>query len=416
MGTMISLALGRLEVDWGKNNFFTGHGSLFRASDVKPVASYFAGDDWPDGDPIVEMNEGLAKPLREVRDRLELLGHTIKAIEDHYEKLHEFHDLAERPIPFSDLKHALATVDVTAVSGNYETDYEPGKFVRREILERLALESQAHHYPDGELRPDHWEIDLLLENFGANAALRLLAENPANQDLEVSWGYSPLLEAGWASKEEFTAGAKPEQKFLVVTEGSSDAKIIERALALYRPHIADFFRFVDMEEGYPFSGTGNLYRFVQGLVSIGILNNIIVVYDNDAEGVAKLQATRELALPVNFRAIQLPRLDSLEQFNTVGPTGQSVEDINGRAASIECYLDLDAPGLPEPMVRWSSFHKGLQQYHGELEHKTQYMRKFLDQRHQSADYDATKLEAVLDLIVKECVGIAEQKLISELAP
>jgi HEPN superfamily Toprim-like protein len=58
MGTMISLALGRLEVDWGKNNFFSDHGALFQDSDIKPVASYYANEDWPDGDPIVEMNEG----------------------------------------------------------------------------------------------------------------------------------------------------------------------------------------------------------------------------------------------------------------------------------------------------------------------------------------------------------------------
>ena len=63
---------------------------------------------------------------------------------------------------------------------------------------------------------------------------------------------------------------------------------------MLRPHIADFFKFVDMEEGYPFSGTGNFFRFTQGLASIGILNNVVVIYDNDAEGTAKLGATQRL--------------------------------------------------------------------------------------------------------------------------
>lgn len=221
---MISLALGRLEVDWGKNNFFSDHGALFQDSDIKPVASYYANEDWPDGDPIVEMNEGLSKPLGKVRDRLELLGHTLKAVEHHYEKLHQFHDITKRPIPFFLLQQALTKVDVNRVSGNYGTDYEPGEFVRKEILERLSLASEAHYYRDGELRPDHWEIDLLLENFGANGALRLLAENESNQELEVSWGFTPLIESGWATREQFQAGASPEQQFLIVTEGSPDAK------------------------------------------------------------------------------------------------------------------------------------------------------------------------------------------------
>jgi hypothetical protein len=57
------------------------------------------------------------------------------------------------------------------------------------------------------------------------------------------------------------------------------------------PHIADFFDFVDREEGYPISRTGNLFRFVQGLISIRVLNNVIVIYDNDAEGAANFERT-----------------------------------------------------------------------------------------------------------------------------
>ncbi len=416
MGTMISLALGRLEVDWGKNNFFSNHGALFQNSDIKPVASYYANEDWPDGDPIVEMNEGMSKPLGEVRNRLELLGHTLRTVEHHYEKLHQFHGISERPIPFSQLQKALAHVDVNRVSGNYGTDFEPGEFVRKEILERLSLTSEAHYYRDGELRPDHWEIDLLLENFGASSALRLLAENEDNHNLEVSWGFTPLIESGWATREQFQAGASSDQQFLIVTEGSSDARIIEHAFHRFRPHIADFFRFVDMEEGYPFSGTGNLHRFAQGLVSIGIQNNILIVYDNDAEGASKLRATQSLSLPSNFRAIKLPTLEAFETFNTIGPSGPTIENINGKAAAIECYLDLDADGLPDPVVRWTSYNRELGVYHGELEHKTQFMKRFLQLRSAKKSYNHERIETVLDAIVAECVCIAEQKQISSLEP
>ena len=40
--------------------------------------------------------------------------------------------------------------------------------------------------------PDHWEVNILLEHFDANGALRLLAENPANLSLDVSWDFTPL--------------------------------------------------------------------------------------------------------------------------------------------------------------------------------------------------------------------------------
>src|SRR5215217_3802488 len=336
---MIHLAVGRLEVDWGKNNFFTDHGALFQSTDIKPVPSYYAGDDWPEGDAIVEMKEGFGKPLRQVLARLELLGYTLRAVEHHYNRLHQFHDLDEDALPFDELRQALVRVDVNTVSGIYRDDYEPGEFVRKEILERLALNSEQHNYFGAGLRPDHWEVDLLLENFGANGALRLLAENSANLDLDVSWDFTPLVESGWATRDHFRAGPSAEQCFLIGTEGSSDALIIQKALKLFRPHIADFFRFVDMEEGYPFTGTGNLHRFTQGLISIGIQNNIIIVYDSDAEGIAKMQATSRLALPTNMRVMQLPSVAEFFNFNTIGPTGIGRADINGRAAAIECYLD-----------------------------------------------------------------------------
>ncbi|WP_188247403.1 HEPN/Toprim-associated domain-containing protein [Stenotrophomonas maltophilia] len=412
MGTMICLAVGKLEVDWGKNNFFSDHGALFQASDLKPIPTYNEDEEDPEGEPVARMEPGFGKPLRHVRDRLELMGYTVRAVEHHYARLHRMHGMTDKPIPFATLRRALAKIDVTKVSGNYSEDYDPGEFVRKEIIKRLALASERHHYYLSGPRPDHWEVDLLLENFGASGALRLLAENPANLDLDVSWDYAPLVEAGWAEREEFQPGAAPDQQFLIVTEGSSDTKILQKALQLLRPHIADFFRFVDMEEGYPFAGTGNLYRFTQGLASIGILNNTVLLYDNDAEGVAKWRDTQKLTLPPNMRAMKLPDVKALKQVMAVGPSGRKRANINQRAASIECYLDLTQPGLPEPVVRWGPYNKSSESYQGELEHKTQFMKAFLNLRSADVSYDFSKIEAVLDAVVAECVAIAEYNFVA----
>lgn len=410
MGTMIHLALGRLEVDWGKNNSFTDHGALYQESDRRDVPSYYASDDWPDGDPIIEMNEGLAKPLRQVRERLELLGYTLPAVQHQYEKLMDFHeiDADDPPISYDDLRAALAKVDVTKVNGTYSDHYDPGEFARKEIVERLSLSSETHTY-DGKVRPDHWEIDLLLENFGANGALRLLAENPANLDLDVSWDFTPLLESGWGTKDEFRPGARPEQRFLIVTEGSSDASILKKALELYRPHIVDFFRFVDMQEGYPFTGTGNLHKFTQGLISIGVQNNTVILYDNDADGTAKMKETSRLSLPPNMRVMRLPQHPDFLAFRTLGPMGESVADVNGKAAAIECYLDLERNGLPPPVIRWTFFNRELQIYQGELQQKAQYMKHFLEMRMLDPAYNSSRIEAALDALVAQCVSIAEAR-------
>ena len=66
-------------------------------------------------------------------------------------------------------------------------------------------------------------------------------------------------------REEFVRPLPQSDRFLIVTEGSSDGKILFHAIRLLRPEIADFFYFVDMEKGYPFTGTGNLLNFCRGL-------------------------------------------------------------------------------------------------------------------------------------------------------
>ena len=75
---------------------------------------------------------------------------------------------------------------------------------------------------------------------------------------------------------------------------------------------------------------------------------------------------------------------------------------------------LEREGLPDPIVRWSTFNRELGAYHGELQHKSQYMKDFLELRALPASYKSNKIESVLDTLVAECVSIAEQKLMTDL--
>ncbi len=46
MGSMIHLAVGRLEIDWGKNQGFRDHSALFQGeTDVADVPYYYAGEE-----------------------------------------------------------------------------------------------------------------------------------------------------------------------------------------------------------------------------------------------------------------------------------------------------------------------------------------------------------------------------------
>jgi hypothetical protein len=194
----------------------------------------------------------------------------------------------------------------------------------------------------------------------------------------------------------------------MLTEGTSDVAILKKALALLEPHLADFFSFIEV--GHPFSGTGNVFNFVKGLVGIGVHNNVLVLFDNDAEGCAAWDRCMELSLPDNVRILKLPDLPEFEHVLVDGPTGCHPADINGRAAAIECYLDIGS----SPSFRWSNYNWKLGRYQGELISKDDYKRAFLDQTKLTPEYSYTKLREVLAMLKRQAVEMNEARLMKEL--
>lgn len=413
MGSMLQLSVGRLEIDWGKNFGFYDYSALFQGeTDVTNVPYYYAGSEVgtdfegdPVWEPIVELKEGLSKPLAKVTERLNLLGHTYAQCEQEFAFLSCLHDFNPDHFCFEELRDALACVDVNTISIDYgEGGEDFGKFFRRELAPRLDLQKR--------LEDDPWQysgVSQAMEDLSAYSVLQLLARNPSARDLPVQWSFKDIDVGGYARRDDFVRPLASSDCFLVVTEGSSDAAIIRHALKILRPHVADFFHFVDMEEGYPFSGTGNVFRFVQGLVSISVQNKVLVIFDNDAEGVTNYERCQELNLLQNIRILRLPDLPVFNSFPTVGPTGIHEANINGSAAAIECYLDLDESAC----VRWTSYNAKADIWQGELEDKTEYMRRFLKQRAHKPSYDYSRLNAVMDTIINSATEIRELEVAKE---
>jgi hypothetical protein len=399
---MIHLAVGRLEIDWGKNNGFNDHSALFQGeADIAQVPYYFAEDDpASEGGWKVQrvMQEGLSKPLRQVVQRLELLGYTEAYCVREFAYFADLNGFDAETFTFDMLRTALQNVDVASLSLDYgEGGEDFGKFFQREIAPRLNLQSVDR------------DAGMGMENLSAYTVLRLIADNPSACDLPVTWAFNEIEEGGWATRETFLKPVQGADRVLLVTEGSSDAAILRHALQLLRPHLADFFHFVDMDKGYPFTGTGQVYNFVKGLISIEIQNNVIVVFDNDAEGVFNQRRCSELSIPSNMRILRLPDVAGFSSVPTLGPEGEAVADINGKAAAIECYLD-----VPAPRVRWKNYVEQVAVYQGALEGKERYARDFLKQKSRESTYDYSKLEAILDVIFAAFSGLREQERLNDL--
>ncbi|MDD9990833.1 MAG: HEPN/Toprim-associated domain-containing protein [Rhodospirillales bacterium] len=422
MGTEISLDIAGLSVDWSKNHRGADHGFLFQSDDRRRVS---LGDDDHDDDPNQSlMGMAFIRPLRTILPRLELLGHTVATAKVDYERaaaacVEDRRSLWEEGIgeelplelmSFGEFKDFVTKDAITDLDDSIWTDMSDegerrtkGRFADDAITGRVPTTSA--YDIDGYSERSYFGS--LIGFLHPNNVLRLLAENERNLHADLEWRYGPLVCNGWAEEGEFVPEVRRSQTFLIATEGKSDTRIIKHAVSLLRPEIADFFRFVDVGKGYPFTGTGNLLLFAQGLAKIDVHNQILFVLDNDAEGVSAYRRISELALPANMRAATLPELARFENFRSRGSGGTGTADINGRAAAIECYLDLTAERKSPAEVVWSADKKDLDYCQGKLVNKGAYTKTFLKRASMIRGYDMSGLMAVLDMIVAECRAIAE---------
>jgi hypothetical protein len=105
-----------------------------------------------------------------------------------------------------------------------------------------------------------------------------------------------------------------------------------------------------------------------------------------------------------MRAMLLPDLEEFREFKTLGPEGINTSDINGRAAAIECYLDLCLDQYPPAQVTWSNFKKDIDAWHGVLDFKESYSKHFYEQSDnqlKNGSYNASKLLKLIDVLIRE---------------
>lgn len=392
MGSIVTLGVGDFEVDWAKNFIGTNHSSLFRACDLSEAVYHYA-------DEITEVKPAYVRNLGCMVRRLELLGYSLARCRTAFEDVYSAHPHVgveeQEAFSWDEFFQIIKRLEVENFPINEDCDSYPSKFVRREILENF----NEFHVPGydaiiGQKIIDKFANAEILQNLDPNVLLRLLAENPSNRDKPVIWRHYDILEGGYAHDSEIFTGLDQKNQVLIVTEGSSDADILLKSARVVCPDIDDFFYFVDMKEHYPFTGTGSVVNFIKGLSRIRILNRVLVILDNDAAGRTAARSLSQVGLPPNIALMVLPDLPSCRSVRTVGPSGESIEDVNGKAVAIEFFLD-HSPR--PPVVRWQSFNKELGIYHGVLENKDVYTRYFHDSLG-NPDYDTSNLKVLWDKI------------------
>ena len=300
------------------------------------------------------------------------------------------------PINFNDYYNVIININIKNIdmtSDEYERDYDLGEYVRKCVI--IEIPELKKIFNDAS-----YMIGEFLENLSPYITLRILSENKNNLDLNLIWRTVDVIEHGGLLEEDITPKLTSENKILIVTEGSTDTIIIQKCIDLLYNDISDFFDYIDMEKNYPFTGTGNLKNFIKGLAKINILNNILVILDNDTAGYSVYKDIDKIVLPKNLKVITLPNHIDFDNFKCKGPQGDSYENINRKAVSIECFLDYSLIN-EDVYVRWTGFDKNLVQYQGNIEPKDLLIKSF--HKYSNREYNYDKMKYLIDYILESWI-------------
>ena len=198
------------------------------------------------------------------------------------------------------------------------------------------------------------------------------------------------------------------RRVIVLTEGSTDSRVLSSALRIIYPHLAEYFHFLDFEQSNLGGGAGALANTAKAFAGAGIVNRTIALFDNDAAGHDAIRGLRATSLPDSLRILTYPPIAALASYPTLGPSGRIRMDVNGLAGSLELYLGSNAlqgpDGDPIP-VQWRGYIQGVRRYQGELTDKRTPLDRFDDfvrrceaDQARPSEWDWAGLRAILDAL------------------
>ncbi len=261
---------------------------------------------------------------------------------------------------------------------------------------------------------------------------RLRFELEALQTGEAVLDISDLVEDGycspsdpistWAREWVYTRD-REALHLIVLTEGSSDKFVLESALRLLRPELAEYISFMDFAAFKVEGGASFLANMVRSFAGAGIRDRIVAIFDNDTAGCSAQSGLLKHNLPVNIKVLRYPDIDLARKYPTRGPSGHVTMDVNGSGASIELYLGRDVltePGGDLVPVQWKALDPSMKRYQGEVVGKRGCMDRFSEklrrfgQSSEASDLsDWRDLGTIIDAICSAFEGTDRDFLLDE---
>ncbi len=320
MGSYSSLTLSNYEISQSKS-FINTFWSCFFSEDDK--RSRMVNYDLYYTEPILNDDQvptyEYAASAETMKLRLEIMGYTLDKVRSEYEigidnaiRRRKEYDYESLAFPSSDEEHLRALKNggfqywlglIKHLFNNKITNYSDD-FGNEDAIYRFILE-----YND-------IDEDLYLgyPNIGIGYFLRAALE-AVEPSSELILDITSLVSSGYYEVDEHvcadTAKAHIDstlefQKIIILTEGTTDSKILSKSLKILYPKVETYFSFLDFDSYKAEGGSAMLEKTVKSFAAAGINNKIIALFDFDAAGVAATQRLKKSKLPENIRVTTLP--------------------------------------------------------------------------------------------------------------
>lgn len=292
-----------------------------------------------------------------------------------------------------------------------------GDAITAALTTRSGIEVGAGIPPDARTHPResflHEKWGELHEAFDDPRFALALSLSNTRSTTEVRLDLTDLVMGGWMTSADrphrearlrMAAAVRADGSVIVITEGASDARRLQRSLEISAPEVAHVFTFLDFDLRPP-GGTDRVVSLTKGMAAAGVMNRVIAVLDNDTAGRDAKSQLAGLQLPLQVVVVCLPEVPYAENYPTLGPAGDGIENVNGRAVSMEFMFGdevlRDKTGALAP-IRWHGFNERVADYQGHLDsgHKTD-VNKRLD-----AAISPTANRALSSQIAEGCARLA----------
>ncbi len=394
MGSYCELYISKFPISTTKNEVDPFLLSIFLPEDLV-VFERKVGDRFQllyGRDDEVEENERAIQYVntaKNLKERLDVIGFTMKRVKEAFENskkesLECLKEWLESP-SFNNsgsmnqqLKEEIKILENSSLADFLEAC--------KEIIEKDGSQSSKDPIVKFLLK-ERYGLERFPYDYDQRTLLRAVLEITKPEE-KVTYDITELVEAGYYENdpesvydeviENITFDYEIGDKFLILTEGSSDIQILKNSLELLYPHLSGYYSFMDFGVSNAGGSASSLVASVKSFVGANIRNKIIALFDNDPAAESAIRGLSKTKIPENIKIVQYPNIKLLEDYPTIGPTGITRMNINGLAGSIEMYLGEDTLTEKKGLipVQWKGYDSTLNKYQGEIIDKNTVQKKF----------------------------------------